>query len=262
MEADLLIETYYDNCTSKYRQYLYDEPHQVDRFELQEKYASTDFLIEVNRDVENLLHEEGFILDDQSFKLLSERIYHHKILLLQALRRRALGDYSNDRVLEKLPPWVRAPASGRVEAEGKTLLSLFEAWVVERRPPERTVYEWRRVVERLTRHLGHEDAERITKADIVGWKDALLASGKGPKTVENHIDIIRALYNIALANERLRRTDNPARNVKVAQRADPAKRRLPFDETDAALILQAARREQGAKRWIPWLSGLYWGQAR
>jgi hypothetical protein len=30
-----------------------------------------------------------------------------------------------------------------------------------------------------------DDAERVTKADLIGWKDALLASGKGAKTVKN-----------------------------------------------------------------------------
>ena len=169
------------------------------------------------------------------------------------MSRRARGDYSADEVTTKLPHWERQPADKDVEAEGKTLQTLFDAWATERRPPERTRYEWRRVVDRLSRHLGHQDAERITKADIVGWKDALLASGKGPKTVKNHVDIIHALYNSALSNERLRRTDNPAHGVKVAQRPDPGKRRLPFDEADARLILEAARREQGAKRWIPWL---------
>ena len=252
--ADVLIDKYYENCTPEYAECLYDDPRQAEDFEFDQKYRSADFLNEVRGDVESILQEEGLVVDRQSFMLLSERVYDHTIRLLQALRRRALGDYSPDKFLQKLPPWVRPPASRAAEGQGKTLHALLDAWAAERRPPERTVYEWRRVVDRLTQHLGHEDAERITKADIVGWKDALLAaSNKGPKTVKNHVDVIHALYGHALTNERLQRKDNPAHGVKVAQRADPAKRRLPFDDADAGLILDAARREQGAKRWIPWL---------
>ena len=252
--ADVLIDRYYGNCTPAYAECLYDDPAHAEDLEFNQKYRSTDFLHEVQDDVETILREEGLVVDRQSFMLLAERVYDHRIRLLQALRRRALGDYSADKFLQKLPPWVRPPASKTAEGQGQTLHTLLDAWAAERRPPERTVYEWRRVIERLAQHAGHEDAERLTKADIVGWKNALLAAGgKGPKTVKNHVDIIHALYGHALANERLQRRDNPAHGVKVAQRADPAKRRLPFDETDAALILNAARGERGAKRWIPWL---------
>jgi integrase len=251
--ADVLIDKYYESCTPEYAQYLYDDPDHAEEINFDQKYRSTDFLEEVRRDVESILREEGLLLDKQSFVLLSERVYDHRIRLLQALRRRALGDYSADKFFQKLPPWVRPPVSGIPEGQGKTLHSLLDAWAAERRPPGRTVYEWRRVIERLAKHVGHEDAERMTKADIVGWKDALLAGDKGPKTVKNHIDVIHALYGHSLTNERLQRKDNPAHRVKVGQRTDPAKRRLPFDETDAALILGATRREEGAKRWIPWL---------
>ncbi len=253
IEADVLIDKYYDNCTPEYRQCLFDDPLHAEEFEFDQKYINTDFLKEVQENVEYILHKEGLVVDKKAFAMLSERVYDHTIRLLQALRRRALGDYSADTFSDKLPPWIRPPTGGSAETQGKTLQSLFDAWAAERRPPERTLYEWRRIVARLARHLGRQDAERITKADIVGWKDALLASGKGPKTVKNHVDIIHALYNSALTNERLQRKDNPAHGVKVAQRADPAKRRLPFDEADAALILKASRREQGGKRWLPWL---------
>jgi integrase len=253
LEAEILIDKCEGSLTPEYREYLWNQSQKVGGAEPGQKYLSTEFLQDVQDDVRNLLLNEGIVANRNTLNDLAEQIYHYKILLLRTLGRTARGDYSADEVTTKLPHWERQPADQDVEAEGKTLQTLLNAWATERRPPERTRYEWRRVVDRLAQHLGHHDAERITKADIVGWKDALLASGKGPKTVKNHVDIIHALYNSALSNERLRRTDNPAHGVKVAQRPDPGKRRLPFDEADARLILEAARREQGAKRWIPWL---------
>lgn len=103
------------------------------------------------------------------------------------------------------------------------------------------------MVGRLQAHLGHEDAEGVA------WKDALVASGKLPKTVKNHVNIINTLYNSALNNERLQRKDNPAQGVRVAARQDPSQVRQPYSDEDAALILGAARQERGAKRWVPWL---------
>jgi integrase len=97
------------------------------------------------------------------------------------------------------------------------------------------------------------NAERVSKADLIGSRDALLGSGKAAKTVKNHIDVVGALYRSALDNERLQRSDNPAKGVRVAGRQIRPKERLPFTDEEAALILQAARREAGVKRWVPWL---------
>ena len=238
LEADIVIDKCEGSLTPEYREYLWDQSQKIEGAEPENKYLNTEFLQDVYHDVKVLLLKEGLVVDRHSFADLAEQIHHYKILLLKSLCRRARGDYSADDVLDEAPA-LGAPA--RRQGRGgrrQDAAALFDAWATERRPPERTRYEWRRVMDRLARHLGHQDAERITKADIVGWKDALLASGKGPKTVKNHVDIIHALYNSALSNERLRRTDNPAHGVKVAQRPDPGKRRLPFDEADARLILE------------------------
>jgi integrase len=130
---------------------------------------------------------------------------------------------------------------------------VLDAWAAEPGRRERTIYEWRRVIGRLIEQLGHDDAEKVSRADLIGWKDALLASGKAAKTVKNHIDVVGALYKSALDNERLQRSDNPAKGVRVAGRQIRPKERLPFTDEEAALILQAARREEGVKRWVPWL---------
>jgi integrase len=137
--------------------------------------------------------------------------------------------------------------------------SPFRAWVAERQPPERTRYEWRRVVDFLARHLGHHDASElpaqdVTKASLVSWKAALLAEGRSGKTVKNRVDVIRALFNYALDNGIVEPAyGNPAKGLKVATPADPAGRRMPYSDEDAKTILKATRRETGAKRWLMWL---------
>jgi integrase len=142
---------------------------------------------------------------------------------------------------------------------GVTVGAVFDAWFAERKPPERTRYEWQRAINALARHLGHPDAgalpvSEVTREALVAWKGALLAEGKlSGKTVKNRLDVIHALFNYALDNALMSGT-NPAKGVKVAARQDPAARRLPYSEADAQLILAASRREtRDSKRWLPWL---------
>jgi integrase len=212
----------------------------------------------VAREVEALLAQEGLMIDQQGRDALSDRVFDLMWTLNLKLRERAQGDYSRDPQLEKFPAWT-PPATVNKEAptkpgERSTLGSLFEDWKRERNPPPRTAYEWSRVIKRLEAHLGHDDPARIAKADIVAWKDALLASGKSPKTTFNHMAATKALFGWAVRNERL--SINPASGVAViiAKNAAPGSRRLPYSDADAKVILEAARKEtKGAKRWVPWL---------
>jgi site-specific recombinase XerD len=252
IQSGLLEDLYDENLTDHFREreeFLGDLAGSVP---LQEKYKATAFLQEVRPEVDALLAREGLVIDRDSHERLSEQVFFNKMRLLNALQRRATGDYRANGFGEKLPKWDRREIQNRRGAAA-TLTSLLDAWATERKPPERTLYEWRRIVGRLGEHLGHEDAERITKRDLVAWKDALVASGKAAKTVKNHVDIIHALYNSALENERLERTDNPAKGVKVRARENVATRRQSYSDEDAALILKAARKEKGYRRWVPWL---------
>lgn len=69
--------------------------------------------------------------------------------------------------------------SAAVVAPPKTpipLRPIFQAYAKEAQLAPSTVKRWSPVVDRLTEHLGHDDAAAITRADIVAWKDALLES--------------------------------------------------------------------------------------
>jgi integrase len=258
-----LEDLYERSLTEAYRRYEYQRSQGIQSEEPRRKFKGKKFLPVVRQDVDELLRAEGLSLDVDSYERLAERVFYNEIRLLYALMHRAEGDYSPDEWLEKVPIWqspaeqVRlGPVGGGPDGgprRGTSWTSLLDAWAAESGRRERTIYEWRRVIDRLVKHLGHDDAERVSKADLVRWKDALVASGKGAKTVKNHVDVVRALYNSALANERLERKDNPAEGVRVGGRQDRADRRLPFTGEEAALILQAARKEEGVKRWVPWL---------
>jgi integrase len=258
-----LEDLYQRSLTEAYRRYEYQRSQGIQCEEPGRKFKVKAFLPAVQRDVDELLRAEGLSLDVDSYERLAEQIFYNEIRLSYALMNRAEGDYSPDSWLGKVPAWQSTLEERRAgpagdgpnggPRRGTPWRSLLDAWAAEPGRRERTIYEWRRVIGRLVEHLEHDDAERVSKADLVGWKDALVAAGKGAKTVKNHVDVVRALYNSALVNERLQRKDNPAEGIRVGGRQVRAERRLPFTDEEAALILQSAREEEGVKRWVPWL---------
>lgn len=221
-----LEELYNESLTEAYRRYEYQRSQGIQSEEPRRKFKSKKFLPVVKQDVDELLRAERLSLDTDSYERVAEQIFCNEIRLSYALMHRAEGDYSPDSWLEKVPAWqtpIEGPRAGRGgdapnggPRRATPWSLLLDAWAAETGSRERTIYQWRRIVDRLIERVGHDDAERVTKADLIGWKDALLASDKAAKTVKNHIDVVSALYKSALDNERLQRGDNPAKGVRVA----------------------------------------------
>ena len=209
----------------------------------------------VSADVDAILTAEGLVVIAQPCReQLADRIFWHRVRLYNTLTRRAVGDYSPDPELSKFPAWIppsEAAPKALQGAPGSTLVGLLTAWATERKPRARTADEWRLVIDRLAAHVGHSDPSKLTKGNMVAWKDALLAEGKAPKTVSNHLLILNALFNWAMKNDRL--SANPVQGVTVAAKREGGKARLPYGDADAMLILNAARQLKGARRWVPWL---------
>ncbi|QRG08818.1 hypothetical protein EZH22_11355 [Xanthobacter dioxanivorans] len=150
------------------------------------------------------------------------------------------------------------------------ILDLLDGYLAELRASGRGAEaekRWTPGFKAFIKHLGHDDASRLTKADVVAWKDALLAT-MSPKTVrDTNIAALRAVFQWAVDNDRLK--TNPAREVKVRVLKKVQNREKGFTLKEANAILKAARdhkpkpsdnprtRESvpmtAAKRWVPWL---------
>jgi integrase len=154
------------------------------------------------------------------------------------------------------------------EANRAPLMDLFDAYVAERKPAPATVKRWRPVMEHMKAFLGHDDARRITRKDVVAWKEALLAetgeSGKPlrvARTVkETYLASLTVVLNFASENERIKA--NPAAGVTVRVPVKVTLRNPGFTPDEAKTILRAALAPQPdtlspehrlARRWIPWL---------
>ena len=123
----------------------------------------------------------------------------------------------------------------------------------------------RPVIEGLRKFLKHDDASRITKKDLIAWRDHLMKT-KSAKTVSDvDLSTVRSLLNWAVENERL--AENVAQNVRQPKPRELRSRETGYTTDEAVKLLKASRSylpnadEKGrvrekpnliaAKRWVP-----------
>jgi integrase/antitoxin (DNA-binding transcriptional repressor) of toxin-antitoxin stability system len=201
---------------------------------------------EARKIADGLLREAGVAADALSLDRLTEQVIEHQQRLLWTLGKRAEGDYTPDSYVAGLPRFEAQPKAVVVSLAG-----LFKLWVAERKPPEKTEYSWQRIYDRMAASVGHDDAGRVSKSDMVKWKDALVAAKLAPKTINNQLAVVHTVFEWATKNDKI--TRNPAKDVGVLERKVAGKRRLPYSDDQAAKLLRGARKLSGFKRWVPWL---------
>ena len=108
----------------------------------------------------------------------------------------------------------------------------------------------------LKTHLGHENVRIITDADVIRWKDALVAKGLKSRTIKNsYLGCLRAIFNFAVENKLI--SKSPVENVKVTYRKNSEQRQLPYNDEEVARLLWLAKQQTNpARRWLPWLAAL------
>ncbi|MGC2221595.1 MAG: DUF6538 domain-containing protein [Methylocella sp.] len=120
--------------------------------------------------------------------------------------------------------------------------TLIAGWAAERRPVQKTIYEYKRVLRNLAAFLDHDDATRLTSQDMVAWKTKMVEAGMHPKTIRDaKLAPVRAILQWAVDNHRL--PSNPATRVTIGLKARAAGSKRGFDDDEATTILTAARSE-------------------
>ncbi|YBW37540.1 tyrosine-type recombinase/integrase [Nitrobacter sp. TKz-YC01] len=84
-----------------------------------------------------------------------------------------------------------------------TFEALWTRWEREAKPAPSTISTWWGYVAQFQRHLGHDDPRRVTVADVVVWKDALLARGL-TSVRDGHLAAIKTLFNYGVRNRLLK----------------------------------------------------------
>jgi integrase len=169
------------------------------------------------------------------------------------------------RAARSAAPEVQSKASG---GRAVKLMTLFDKYVGERQPAPATVKRWRPVMDDLIAFLGHDDATQITKANVVAWKEALLAEKKPDGTPARIARTVKETYLAALkvvlefGRENGPLIENAAADVKVRTPKKIRLRNPGFTDDEAVTILRAtmlphpeslAPTHQLARRWVPWL---------
>jgi integrase len=143
-----------------------------------------------------------------------------------------------------------------------SLTGLAEAWALVNSglTPGR-IREVKSAVRALSDFLDHDDASRVTKTDMVAYRDARLKGPPRYKTAlqptgcATHMKKIGGVLALAAADGRL--TVNPMAGVRVnvPSNGDDEDKGPTFTDQEAAAVLIAARAETiPARRWAPFLA--------
>ncbi|WP_196815293.1 hypothetical protein [Mesorhizobium sp. L2C084A000] len=129
---------------------------------------------------------------------------------------------------EELPP---VPLEGLLVDYIKSRKAVGKGREAERR--------WKPVFANLTKFIGHNDARRLTKQNLLEWRDARLTT-LSAKTVA-HVDLasVRTVLSWAVNNDRLQ--SNVAERVRQDAPKKPLSREKGFTLPEAIAILRKAR---------------------
>ncbi|HYF54086.1 MAG TPA: tyrosine-type recombinase/integrase, partial [Salinarimonas sp.] len=171
---------------------------------------------------------------------------------------------------ESVSPGVPVQRGGKVQRV--SLKGLVEDWWREAKASGRkpsTFESYRHGFQGLSAYLKHDDAARVTPADIVAYKDHRLTAPNAKtgrvasaKTVkDSDLAAFKTVFGWAVANRKLE--SNPALGITLKVGRAPRLRSKGFTQEEAAAILahalayarggQEQAKTAAAKRWVPWL---------
>ncbi|WP_291336807.1 hypothetical protein [Albidovulum sp.] len=94
------------------------------------------------------------------------------------------------------------------------------------------------VIKSLCAFLKHDDANRVTKKDLLAWRDHLMTSLTAKTVNDIYLSTVRSLFGWAHENERL--TENVAATVKQPKPRKVRSREKGYTDDEALAVLNAA----------------------
>lgn len=174
------------------------------------------------------------------------------------LRRNAEGDYTPDVKALRFPSIETVTA---VKPKLK-ITDLFELWWREAKATgrsQKTHDTYKGAIDRLVKHLGHDDAGRVTEQDMLAFKDARLKVVTAKSLKDGDLPGIRSVFGWAVDNRKL--TRNPADAIKIKAEKKIRSRPKGFTDQEAEAIVRACldysrkpkedAKTAAAKRWAP-----------
>lgn len=210
--------------------------------------------------VDHELKRHGITLEktSQAYRKVCSHFLKAGKRLSESLKLRNLGEIVDTPVIDRRP----------VKRESEdTLEQLLNYWKLQANPALKTFNEAKKIIEKIAAQTEHKQASRVSKGDIVTYKDNVLSNGRSSGTIGRHLILINAIFNLAVANDKL--IANPAKGIKAPVEKAKKKPRVPFSIDDLELIFAspvytANHRPKGgageAAYWLPLLA--LWTGAR
>lgn len=200
----------------------------------------------VGEDVSTLLKQERLNIPKGSatYNQLIESLFLRKLSLMNVMGERERGDFRPPIELQLAPAWKGA------DDKSRTLKWAFESWVAERKPREKTVYEFQRYIEDFGAAL---PIATITSADIVAFKDKWVGAGNSPATIQKKLTAMQSVLRWAWNNKHI--ATDPTKGVRIAglKEYQQRKKRSSYTKDEAAKLLTAARTAEATIRWMVWM---------
>ena len=163
-------------------------------------------------------------------------------------RKRMAGDFSPDPLRPTLPEWnPPAPAAHLPStAPSVSLRSLFDAWKAVSVVKPRTAAETDYAIKDLREFVGHDDASRITRDDLIRWRDSIKAAGATNNTWNNRLSLLRQVFLHGVSAGVLKADITEGLRLRKSRQTSPP----PYSDEEARRILLAARVEtKPSLRW-------------
>jgi integrase len=174
------------------------------------------------------------------------------------LRRNTEGDYSPDPKAQRFPP-IETVAAVKPK---QTITGLFNLWWTEAKRTgrsEQTHDTYKGAIDRLVKHLGHDNAGRVSEQDMLVFKDARLKTVSAKTLKDGDLPGIKSVFGWAVDNRKLEK--NPADVIKVKAEKKTRTRPKGFTDQEAGWIFEVClayvrkpkedARTAAAKRWAP-----------
>ncbi|MFC0589722.1 DUF6538 domain-containing protein [Novosphingobium aquiterrae] len=151
--------------------------------------------------------------------------------------------------------------TSRRSGSALSLLALYERYAATGTANPKTVAKWRARVADLVTYLGHDDASKVSRADLNRWVEALIAKGLAKKTVTaGYLPAIRVTFAVAYDDGAIPTNPASAIKVKAPKTVKLRERDLTDDETQTILLAALGPQPDRlspehalARRWVPWL---------
>jgi integrase len=106
-----------------------------------------------------------------------------------------------------------------------------------------------RVWGRLIEIIGDKELEQVSRADANEFVSRGLAEGVRTTTIDRHISILRAIFNVAKVEREIGKP-NPFLRLRIPALGEDSKTREPFNNDQLVTLIQECKKSDDDMRWL------------